>query len=183
MLRSVLPGGLISMAFDPPWPPSPWQASHFCAKIAAPCWGVPLPAGNPLPSGPTLMSHGARSASLTGLPSPGSSAASAVAPESASASAATKYLAVDMLHLAFLVHGPAGDHVHVAHRESGHRHVDLGGAALGEHFFARRLHVAGLVPGAALQHDRLPVPAPGQAKARQRLGQHRGVECGLRPAL
>ena len=43
--------------------------------------------------------------------------------------------------------------------------------------------VAGLVPGAALQHDRLAVPAPGHAEAGQRLGQHRRIERGFRPAL
>src|SRR6516162_2818943 len=185
MVRSFLPGALISVAFDPPWPPSPWQAWHFWAKIAAPCCGVPLPGGSPLPSGPTLMSHSARSASLTGLPRPGSSAAIAAAPESASANAAAKVkrLAVDMLDLPFLVDRPTGDDVHMPHREGGHRHVDLGRAALGEHLLARGLHIAGLVPGAALQHHRLPVPAPGQAEAGQRLGQDRRVERGLRPAL
>src|SRR5215472_11722420 len=216
MVRSFLPGALISVAFDPPWPPSPWQAWHFWAKIAAPCCGVPLPGGNPLPSGPTLMSHSARSASLTGLPRPGSSAAIAAAPESASANAAAKVkrvpiewigtrsaflhwrmsffgkpgstfpgqaLAVDMLDLPFLIDRPAGDDVHVPHREGGHRHVDLGRAALGEHLLAGGLYVAGLVPGAALQHHRLPVPAPGQTEAGQRLGQDRRVERRLRPAL
>src|SRR5215471_6178942 len=183
MVRSFLPGALISVAFDPPWPPSPWQAWHFCAKIAAPCCEVPLPGGNPLPSGPTLMSQSARSASVTGLPSPGSSAAIAPAPQSASANAQVKSLAVDMLDLPLLVDRPAGDDVHVPHREGGHRHVDLGRAALGEHLLARRLYVAGLIPSAALQHHRLTVPAPGQTEAGERLGQDRRVERSLRPAL
>src|SRR5580700_8309224 len=184
MVRSDLPGALVSAAFDPPWPSLPWQGSHFCAKIAAPWAGVPLPGGNPLPSGPTLMSQSARSASLTGLPSPGRSAAVAAADKpSTSASEMARRLPVDMLGLPIAVDGPAGDDVHVPHREGGHRNVDLRSATLGEHLLARGLNIAGLVPGAALQHDRLAVPAPGQAEAGQGLGEHRRIERGLGPAL
>src|ERR1700731_3096010 len=101
--------------------------------MAAPCAAVPLPGGSPLPSGPTLMSHRARSASLTGLPSPGSSAASAPPPRSVSGTARKKRLAIDMLRLPLAVDRPARDDVHVPHREGGHRNVDPGRAPLGEH--------------------------------------------------
>src|SRR6266436_7026485 len=154
--------------------------------MAAPCVDVPLPGGRPLPSGPMLMSHKASSASLTGLPSPGKSAATAVAaPPSASARGMTtaRRSTVDMLDLPFVIGGPARDDVHVPHREGGHRKVDFRLAALGEHLGAGRLHVAGLVPGAALQHDRLAVPAPGHAEPGERLAEHRCVERCLRPAL
>src|SRR5580700_4083794 len=124
MVRSDLPGGLMSVALLPPVPPLPWQASHFSAKIVAPCAAVPLPGGRFLPSGPTLMSHSARSASLTGLPSPGFSWATAAPANSASATA-RQCLAVDMLDLPFAVYGPARDHVHVPHRERGHGNSDL----------------------------------------------------------
>src|SRR5215470_11627584 len=151
--------------------------------MAAPWAGVPLPAGRPLPSGPMLMSHSARSASLTGFPSPGVSAAIAAPATNTSETASAKRLAIDMLYLPFVVDRPAGDDVHVSHRESGHRNIDLGLAALCEHVGAGRLHIAGLVPGPALQHHRLAVPAPGQAEPGQRLGEHRRVECRLGPAL
>src|SRR5580704_15644188 len=171
MVRSDLPGGLMSAALVPPWPSLPWHASHFCAKMAAPWADVPLPDGRPLPSGPTLMSHVARSASLTGLPRPGRSAASAAPPSAtAKATTAARRLGVDMLDLPLVVGGPDRDHVHVPHGESRHRRVDLGLAALGEQLAAGRLHVAGLVPGAALQHHRLAVPAPRRAEPGQRLG-------------
>src|SRR5437763_6965803 len=120
MVRSVLPGALASAALLPPTPSLPWQASHFCAKMTAPCANVPLPGGRPLPSGPMLMSQSARSASLIGLPSPGWSAAIAgAAPASASAKGTTtaRCLPVDMLGLPFGVDRPAGDDVHVSHRE------------------------------------------------------------------
>src|SRR6266700_1640249 len=113
--------------------------------MAAPCADVPLPGGRPLPSGPMLMSHSASSASLTGLPSPGRSAATAVAaPPSAIMRGTTtvRRLSVNMLDLPFVVGRPARDDVHVPHREGGHRNVDLGLAALGKHLGTGRLHVA-----------------------------------------
>src|ERR1700719_3666497 len=129
--------------------------------MAAPWAGVPLPGGRPLPSGPMLKSQSARSDSLTGLPSPGRSAATAGAAQSSASMrgmTTVKRLSVDMLALPVVVGGPARDDVHVPHREGGHRNVDLRLAALGEHLGAGRLHVARLVPRAALQHDRLAVP-------------------------
>src|SRR6202049_2483031 len=179
MVRSDLPGALASAALLPPMPSLPWHASHFCAKMAAPCAAVPLPGGRPLPSGPILLSHSARSALLTGFPSPGPSAASAAPARSASGTASANRLSVDMLDLPFAVDGPARDDVHVAHRECGHRNVDLGLAALGEHLAAGRLHIAGLVPGAALQNHRLAVPTPRRAEPCQRLAYHPRVEARL----
>src|ERR1700693_3214629 len=183
MVRSDLPGALASAALLPPMPSLPWHASHFCAKMAAPCAGVPLPGGRPLPSGPTLMSHSVRSASLTGFPSPGASAAIAMPAHNASGAARANRLPVDMLDLPFAIDGPARDDVHVSHRECGHRNVHLGLAAFGEHLAAGRLHIAGLVPGAALYNHRLAVPTPRRAEPGQRLAQHRRVERRLRPAL
>src|SRR5438067_7271853 len=115
----------MSAALLPPWPSLPWHASHFCAKMAPPCAAVPLPGGRPLPSGPTLMSHSARSASLIGFPRPGPSAAMAAPAKSASGSANKKRLRVDMLSLPFAVDRPGRDHVHVPHRECSHGDVDL----------------------------------------------------------
>src|SRR5262245_1865365 len=118
-----------------------------------------------------LMSHSAKSASLTDWPRPGVSAAALVA--STSAAATRSVLRIDMFHLALVVDGPAGDHIHVPHRERGDREVRSGLAAFGDDLRTRRLHIAGLVPGAALQHHRLSVPAPGHAEAGERLAQHR----------
>src|SRR5712691_5209359 len=139
--------------------------------MAAPWPGVPLPGGSPAPSGAMLMSQSARSASVTSLPSPGVSAAIATPAVSTNANEtkSAKLLRIHMLGLPFVVDGPTRDDIHVPHREGGHRDVDLGLAALGEHLGAGRLHVAGLVPGAALQDHRLAVPAPGHAEAGQGL--------------
>src|SRR5258708_33607731 len=104
--------------------------------MAAPCANVPPPAGRPLPSGPMLKSHSASSASLTGLPSPGRSAAIAVAAppsESTSATTTARRLPVDMLELPFVVGSPTRYDVQVPHREGGHGNVHLGFAALGAH--------------------------------------------------
>src|SRR5689334_12339497 len=127
------------------------------------------------------MSQSARSASVTDWPRFGVSAA---APEAnASAAATSRLLRIDMFHLALAVDSPTGDDIHVPHRESRHRHVDSRLAALGGDLRARRLRIAGLIPGAALQHDRLAVPAPGHAEAGKRLAQHWLLQRRLRPAL
>src|SRR5260370_16716679 len=104
------------------------------------------------------MSHRARSASVTGLPSPGKSAATAVAaPPSASARGITtaRRSTVDMLDLPFVIGSPARDDVHVPHRESGHRNVDFGLAALREHLAAAPLHTAGPAPTSPFHPHRL----------------------------
>src|SRR5215470_8335629 len=151
--------------------------------MAAPCAAVPLPGGRPLPSGPILMSQSASSASLIGLPRPGLSAAIAVFAANATATTNARLLPVDMLRLPLVVDGPGCNDVHVSHREGGHRDIDLGLATFGEQLGAGRLHIAGLVPSAALQHDRLAVPTPRHTKPGERLAEHRRVECSLRPAL
>src|SRR5919201_1064257 len=100
-----------------------------------------------------LMSQSARSASLIDWPRPGVSAAAPVA--NRSAAAVSRLLRIDMFHLALVVDGPAGDHIHVSHRERGDGEVCPRLAALSDDLRARWLHVAGLVPGAALQHHPL----------------------------
>src|SRR5262245_48082327 len=128
-----------------------------------------------------LMSQSARSASVTDWPRFGVSAA---APEAkANAAATSKLLRIDMFHLALAVDPPAGDDVHVPHRKSRHRHIDSRLTALGGDLRTRRLCIAGLIPGTALQHDRLAVPAPRHAKAGERFAQHRLLQRRLRPAL
>src|SRR5215467_2196618 len=149
--------------------------------MALPWAAVPLPGGNPAPSGLMLMSHNARSDSLIDWPRPGVSAAALDA--NMNAAAMRRFLRIDMFHLALAVDAPAGDDVHVSHRERSDGEVDFRLTALRQDLGAGRLHVAGLVPGAALQHHRLAVPAPGHAEARQRLAQHRLLQRRLRPAL
>src|SRR6516225_10284466 len=146
---------------------------------------MPLPGGNVAPSGPMLMSHSARSASVTGLPSPGRSAPMAVDAPSASPKGMTtaRVLRIDMPDLPFGIDGPARDHIHMSHWECGHRDVHLGRAPLGEHLIAGWLNIAGFVPGAALQNHWLAVPTPGHAEPGQRLAQHRRVKRRFAPTL
>src|SRR4051794_21554475 len=122
--------------------------------MAAPWLGVPLPGGKPLPSGPMLMSQSARSASDMGLPRPAVSAAPTAPAQRPSASGARRaILRKDMLGLPLAVDRPAGDDVHVPHGGQGLTAFrdDLGTSGL---------DVAGFVPGAALQDDRLAFPPP-----------------------
>src|SRR4030081_3063637 len=75
-------------------------------------------------------------------------------------------LRVDMLDPPCVVDAPAGDAVVVLVRE---RERGCNGLvslpARGHELRTQRLHVAGLVPRAALQHHRLAVPAPRHPKA------------------
>src|SRR5579871_6692503 len=108
-----------------------------------------------------LMSHGARSAGLMGWPKRGPSAALAPAMPNANTSAAADILRIHMAHLALRIDAPAGDGVEVLHGKSLHTGRAARRAALGDERLAGRLHVAGLVGGAALQHHRPAVPVPG----------------------
>src|SRR5260221_2636231 len=171
-----------SAAKTPPLPLSPWHRAHFCAKIFAPCAGVPPPIGRPVPSGWMLMSDGGMSAGWSGVPRFGPAAKAAPDPRP-SARAMAGSLCIDMLHLPFAVDRPAGEAVVVLVREGQHVRDLLGLAALGHELGAGRLHVAALVPRAALQYGRAAVPAPGPAEPGKGLGERRRVKRPLCPTL
>src|SRR5271154_6667083 len=134
-------------AATPPLALSPWQAEHFSAKIDAPCADVPLPFGNPVPSGRMLMSQSAIAASLSGLPRCGVSASDTPAVvASRSEAARTMSLCVDMLDLAIACDAPACDRVVVLVGKPQHRRRLCQFAANGDEFSAGRLHVARFVP-------------------------------------
>src|SRR5882724_2152725 len=171
-----------SAAKTPPLPLSPWHRAHFCAKIFAPCAGVPPPIGRPVPSGWMLMSHAAISAGSSGVPRFGPAAKAAPDPRP-SARAMAGSLCVDMFHLPFAVDRPAAEAVVVLVREGQYVRDLLGLAALGHELGAGRLNVAALVPGAALQYGRTAVPPPGHAEPGKGLGEHRPLKRRLCPAL
>src|SRR5262245_34432626 len=110
------------------------------------------------------MFQAVMSASLIGLPRPGDSAAAVGAPKVSTTARARTGLCIDMLDLPVALDAPARDAVVVlvGERQRG-CHWLFGLAARGHELGASRLHVPGLVPGAALQHDRLAVPAPRHA--------------------
>src|SRR5437660_5138741 len=169
-------------AKGPPLPFSPWHRAHFCAKMRAPCAGVPPPIGRPVPSGWILMSQGAISPGSMGVPRFGPAAKAAPEPRPSARTMAGS-LCVDMFYLPFAVDRPAREAVVVLVREPQHVRDLVGLAALGHELGAGRLHVAGLVPGAALQ-DRWPaVPSPGHAEPGEGLGEYRRLHRGLCPAL
>src|SRR5262245_66495783 len=130
------------------------------------------------------MFQAVMSASAIGLPSPGVSAAADPAPKASTTARARTGLRIDMLDLPVALDAPARDAVVVlvGERQRG-CHRLLGLAARGHELGARRLYVAGLVPGAALQDDRLAVPAPRHAEAGERFGKDRLLQRGLCPAL
>src|SRR5882672_12472758 len=127
-----------------------------------------------------LMSQAASSAAVRGWPRFGPAAPAAFAAR-ASRSATHESLGVDMLHLALRIDRPAGDGIEMLVGEAQHGRRLLRLAADCDKLGSRRLHIAGLVPGATLQHRRAAVPAPQRAKARERLAVNRFLQCSLRP--
>src|SRR5438477_1218013 len=167
----------------PPFPSGPWHWAHFSAYMWAPWAGVPAPGGKPVPSGSMLISHAAMAAASAGLPRSSTSAEAAPAvTEKASQTAAISLLRVNMLDLPGAFDAPAGDRVEMVVQHHRDRRDRLQLPALGDKLGAGRLHVANLVPGAALQSCGAPVPAPGHTKAGERLTQHRLLQCSLCPA-
>src|SRR5260370_22897290 len=112
-----------------------------------------------------LMSHAAISAGSTGLPRLGASANAALAVKSARETVEITMLRVDMLDRPRAVDRPAGDGVEVLVRKRRDRRDRLQLSAFGDKFGTGRLHVAGLVPCAALQGPRTALPPPGHAGA------------------
>src|SRR5262245_19318235 len=177
VLLASVPWPPTSRSFGCPAPLAPWQAWHFCSYTSAPAAAVPLPGGRPAPSGPTLMSQPATCAGVASRPRFGPSGVAAVTPAPAqpptiSASATRARSRVDMLHLAARRHAPGLDAVEVEDRVV---------AVLGDELLAFRLHGAGVVSGARLEHGRRAVPPPGQPEARERARQHRRDQRRLDP--
>src|SRR5262245_7049092 len=98
-----------------------------------------------------VMSQGAMSAGLTGLPRLGPSAAIAVADSMAVASATGRAkLCVDMVHIPLPGHGPARNRVEMLAREIQHGRRFRGLSAQRHELRSCRLHRAALVESAAL---------------------------------
>src|SRR5260370_41104442 len=107
------------------------------------------------------MFQAAMSASVIGWPECGDSASAVAAPNASVTTSAGRSLRVHMLDPPGAVDAPAGDAVVVLVRERERRCQWLLGLPAGGHELgAQRLHVAGLVPGTALQHDPPAVPPP-----------------------
>src|SRR6266550_9522332 len=152
--------------------------------MGAPCAGVPLPGGRPVPSGRMLMSQAAMSAGSIGLPRFGTWARAAlVTTANARVAANVEDLRVNIFHFSLRIDSPSRDAVVVLSRECGNGRGSFALAARGDELRARWLHVAGFVPGAALQSRRTAVPLPRQSEARKRFAQHRLLQRRLRPAL
>src|SRR6266481_4302816 len=127
--------------------------------MRAPWAGVPAPGGKPAPSGSMLMSHPAMAAASNGLPRLGPSAeAAAAGRQKASQTAVISPLRVNMLDLSRAVDPPAGDRVEMLVQHHRDRRDRLQLTALGDKLGAGGLHVAGLIPGAALQDCGAAVP-------------------------
>src|SRR5579885_3085410 len=144
----------------PPMPSSPWQLAHLLANSGAPC-------ARPVPSGKTFNCQAAMSAAVAGLPrcgpsfSPVHAAPPATLRVTAAASAAHRSNArdpsrIDIMEPAVLANLPGDDGVVVEIAVA---------AALGDQRRALRLHVAGVVGGAALQDRGPAVPMPAHAEA------------------
>src|SRR4249920_254447 len=150
--------------------------------MGAPWAGVPLPGGKPVPSGKMLMSQAVISAGSIGFPRFGAWAKAALEP-SARAAATIICLRINMFDLPLVVDRPARGAVIVLARKSRYGRDFRRLAAHGHDLSARRLRVAGLVPGAALEDRRAAIPVPGHAEPGESLAVHRFLQRRLRPAL
>src|SRR5262245_44893695 len=123
------------------------------------------------------MSQALMSASERFLPRPGVSATAGTAATTKAKPTPIRMLRIHMFDRSAAVDAPARDAVVVLVREcqragqwtrrlSAHRHK----------FRASGLHIAGLVPGAALQDHRLPVPAPWHPEAGEGLWTDRPLQ-------
>src|SRR3989442_838008 len=90
-------------------------------------------------------------------------------------------LRVNMADSSRCIDAPARDAVVVLARETRNPWHARSLAAHRDDLRARRLHVALIVPGAALQDCRAAIPLPRDAKARERLCHHGLLQCGLPP--
>src|SRR5215472_5079670 len=179
-------GGLFTTTAStiPPLPSSPWQRAQLSANSILPCAAVPPPGGSPIPSGMTVRSQGARSACEIGCPrlGPSASAGNAKSNTAASTKRPAPILRVSISHLTFGIDRPASDGVVVVARKFRPFRRRLSLPAQSNEFGARRLHIAGFVPCATLQHGRPTVPMPGHTEAREGLRQRWFLERSLRPA-
>src|SRR6218665_2976913 len=175
--RVVPPTRALNTSFDSP--NTPWQPAHLASHRSWPWATVPRPGGRPLKSGRTSMSQALTSAGVAVRPMPGNLSAAAtgsaarhdVTSTAPSAAARAPSRQLNILHLAALLHEPGLDRVVVIDRAPAAHRAQLG---------IGRLHMAGLVGGAAHHQGRLAVPGPGQVEAAQAAVEHRRLEpCGL----
>src|SRR4030095_16891199 len=152
--------------------------------MGAPWAGVPLPGGKPVPSGKMLMSQAVISAGSIGFPRFGAWAKAALEPkESARTKVVIEILRIDMFHLPIALDRPGRDAVVVLTREARYRANLRSFATRGHDLGAGQLHVAGLVPRAALQDRRAAIPVPGHPEPGESLAMHRFLQRCLSPAL
>src|SRR5215471_2632644 len=134
----------------PPLPLSPWHMAQLAANRVLPCAGVPLPCGSPLPSGMTVRSHGARSASEIGCPRFGPSAVAGAA-QTKRATSAEMILSVHIGHSTVGINRPARNRVVVMARKLRPAGRRLRLSAQRNELGPRGLNVPAFIPGAALQ--------------------------------
>src|SRR5262245_46311631 len=102
---------------------------------------------------------------------------------SARATAKISDLCIDMFHLPSALDRPSRDAIIVLAGEACYGRNLRRLAAHGHDLGTSRLHVAGLVPGAALQDRRAAIPVPGHAEPGESLAVHWFLQRRLRPAL
>src|SRR5262249_58923629 len=111
-----------------------------------------------------LMSQEATSSGAAMRPRFGFSASAALETTASTEATARRWLCINMLDFPILRNAPARDPIEM---------VECLRAAIGDELGARRLEIAGIVGGAALQDGRSAGPVPRHAEPRQRHRQGR----------
>src|SRR5580704_7339227 len=160
VLLAEMPGSIsdglpTSMLAMPPLPFWPWQAEQpLVSNSLAPSVAVPLPGGKPAPSRRMVTFQALTSASETGLPRCGASAARTANDVNTTAEKRRAHgaLGIDMLDLPFAVDAPGGETVVVlVGKRVRALHRLFGYAAHRHEIGAQRLRCAGIVPGTTRQ--------------------------------
>src|SRR6185503_9864538 len=173
MSAAVVPPTMgVNTSFDSP--KVPWQKAQRVSQIFLPSATLPEPAGSPLKSGRTSMSHAAISSGVAGRPIPSKVVAARVTPvetgiQPTSASALSH---LDIVHLPALFHLPRLDRVVVVDRSRAAHRAQLVDAGL---------HIPRVVHRARLEDGGRPIPHPVDVEARERLREHGRLQARSAP--
>ena len=144
---------------SPDSPKKPWQLAHLLSQTSCPLATEPDPAGNPLKSGRTSMSHAATSLLVASRPTPGyfTLLCATLHPAKAKSKAASAYLRyLDIFHLTAFLDEPGLNCIVVIDRSCPSNRPQL---------LISGLNKACFIGGPTLNNGRFAIPDPIKVEA------------------